>query len=129
MSDYNYDYDGYTYNIKIDKNCCKYGYVRGNIGNYAWFALVHKESMDTGINPKDLTRGKGRITRLCIYKDQTDFKGNPYLPSLNVKRYIFANYHREWSVLNKNYYDMVKDLITYLERRYSLKVIKNNKLN
>ncbi len=114
----------YNYDIKIDKNCNKYGFIKGNIDNYAWFALVHKEEMEYGINPNDLSKGYGRITRLCIYKDQTDFSGNPYLPSMNVKRYIFANYHRDWSVLNRNYYDMVKELITYLERRYSLKVIK-----
>lgn len=117
MSDYNY-------NIKIDKGCNKYGYIKGEIDNYAWFALVHKEEMDFGINPIDLSKGKGRVTRLCLYKDQADYGGNPYLPTLSVKRYIFANYQRDWSVLNRNYYDMVKELITYLERRYSLRVIK-----
>lgn len=114
----------YSYDIKIDKNCSKYGYIRGEIENYAWFALVHKDAVENGINPDDLTVGIGRITRLCLYKDHTDFLGNPYMPSLSVKRYIFANYHRDWSVLNKNYYDMVKELITYLERRYSFKLVK-----
>jgi len=117
MSNYNYD-------IKVDRSCNKYGYIRGEIDNYAWFALVHKDAVESGINPDDLSKGMGRITRLCLYKDQTNFLGNPYMPSLSVKRYIYANYQRDWSVLNKNYYDMVKDLITYLERRYSLKLIK-----
>lgn len=121
----NYDFEnGYNYNIKIDKSCNKYGYIKGEIDNYAWFALIHRDAIENGINPEDLSKGNGRITRLCLYKDHSSFQGNPYLPSIGVKRYIFANYHREWSVLNKNYYDMVKDLITYLERRYSLKLIK-----
>ncbi|MCT4563121.1 MAG: hypothetical protein N4A68_02140 [Maledivibacter sp.] len=114
----------YSYDIKIDKDCCKSGYIRGEIENYAWFALVHRDAVEKGIDPNDLTAGTGRITRLCLYKDQTDFLGNPYMPSLSVKRYIFANYHRDWSVFNKNYYDMVKELITYLERRYSFKLVK-----
>lgn len=117
MSNYNYD-------IKVDRNCNKYGYIKGEIDNYAWFALVHKDAVENGINPEDLSKGTGRITRLCLYKDQTNFLGNPYMPSLSVKRYIYANYQRDWNVLNKNYYDMVRDLITYLERRYSLKLIK-----
>ncbi len=125
MSNYDFHYDyGYNYNIKINKNCNKYGYIKGEIGNYEWFALIHKEAIEMGIDPGDLSKGIGRITRLCLYKDHSDFQGNPYLPSINVKRYIFANYHREWSVLNKNYIDMVKDLITYLERRYSFKLVK-----
>lgn len=114
----------YNYEIKIDSNCNKFGYIRGNIDNYAWFALVHKEAVENGINPEDLSKGVGRITRLCLYKDHSDFLGNPHMPSLSVKRYIFANYHRDWSVLNRNYYDMVKELITYLERRYSLRLVK-----
>ncbi|MCG8539775.1 MAG: hypothetical protein MJA82_07520 [Clostridia bacterium] len=117
MSNYNYD-------IKVDKDSSKYGYIKGKIGNFAWFALVHRDEVEHGINPEDLTKGLGRITRLCLYRDQTDFLGNPYMPSLNVKRYIYANYHRDWSVLNKNYYSMVKELITYLERRYSFKLVK-----
>lgn len=125
MSNFEHDFEyAYNYNIKIDRTCNKYGYIRGEIGSYAWFALVHREIMDHGINPGDLSQGSGRITRLCLYKDQIDYKGNPYLPSLNVKRYIFANYHREWSILNNNYFDMVKDLTTYLERRYSMKLVK-----
>lgn len=114
----------YNYNIKIDKSTNKYGYIKGQIDDYAWFALVHKEEMEFGINPNNLTKGNGRITRFCLYKDHTEFVGNPYLPSVNVKRYIFANYEREWSVFNRNYYDMVKELITYLERRYSFKLVK-----
>ncbi|MDK2917356.1 MAG: hypothetical protein PWQ37_89 [Candidatus Petromonas sp.] len=114
----------YNYNIKIDKAVNKYGYIKGQIDNYAWYALVHKEEMEFGINPKDLSKGSGRITRLCLYKEHTDFLGNPHLPSLHTKRYIFANYQRDWSVFNRNYYDMVKELITYLERRYSLHVVK-----
>lgn len=114
----------YRFDIKIDKSTNKFGYIKGNIDDFAWYALVHKDEVEHGINPIDLTKGYGRISRLCIFKDQSDFSGNPYAPSMSVRRYIFANYHREWSVLNRNYYDMTKELISYLERRYSLRIIK-----
>ncbi len=69
-------------------------------------------------------KGDGKVTRLCLYKDNYDVEGNPYLPSLSIKRMIYANYQHEWSILNHKYRDMVHELVTYLERRYSMHVLR-----
>lgn len=113
------------YNIKIDDGKYKYGYIKGTIDNYYWYALVHKEKTDYGINPLDLQTGQGRVSRLCLYKEFCDQGGNPYLPTSSIRRYIYANYRREWDVLNYNHEEMVRQLVSYLERRYSLKLVKN----
>ncbi len=114
----------YYYNIKITSSQKNQGYVEGTIDDYAWFAILHEEPMETGINQNTLERGVGRVTRLCIFKDSSSVEGNPYLPSLSIKRLIFANYQHEWSILNSSYKEMVRELIAYLERRGTLKVLK-----
>ncbi|MEW9122611.1 MAG: hypothetical protein AB2421_07845 [Thermotaleaceae bacterium] len=113
-----------NYNIKIDEGKYKYGYIKGKIEGFDWYALVHKEQIDAGINPQNLQCGLGRISRLCIFKEVVEHGGNPYLPTSSVRRFIYANYKREWDVLNSDCLDMTKELVNYLERRYSLKVIK-----
>lgn len=114
----------YHYNIKITSSQKHQGYVEGTIDDYAWFAIVHDDVMDLGIDSTTLLKGQGRVTRLCIYKDSSAVEGNPYLPSLSIKRLIFANYQREWSILNTSYRDMVRELVMYLERRGTMKLIK-----
>ena len=114
----------YHYNIKITSSQKNQGYIEGTIDDYAWFAIIHEDPMESGIDQITLERGIGRVTRLCIFKDSSSVEGNPYLPSLSIKRLIFANYQREWSILNSSYRDMVKELISYLERRGMLKVVK-----
>jgi CRISPR/Cas system CSM-associated protein Csm5 (group 7 of RAMP superfamily) len=113
-----------NYNIKIDEGKYKYGYLRGRVDNFYWYALVHKEQLEYGINPDSLQSGQGRVTRLCIYKEVIEHGGNPYVPTSSIKRYIYANYKKEWEVFNGNYIEMIRQLINYLERRYSLKLIK-----
>ena len=114
-----------NYDIKIDDGKHRYGFIKGRIDNFNWYALVHKDQMDFGINPANLRAGQGRISRLCVYKEFTEQGGNPFLPTSSVRRYIYANYKREWDVLNSNYEDMVRQLVNYLERRYSFKLVKN----
>ncbi|EOC99492.1 hypothetical protein [Caldisalinibacter kiritimatiensis] len=110
-------------NIKVDNNKTRYGFIKGKIGPYRWFALVHKKDVDYGINPKTLEKGKGRIVRLCIYEEVTkEYRLNK--DEIYTKRYIYANYQRRWDVKSKEYIHIVKRLVEYLERRYSLKVIK-----
>lgn len=113
----------YRYNIQVNKANKQYGYIDGMINDIYWFALVHTEIVEDGIDPVTLEKGFGRITRLCLYKDSTSFEGNPFLPSMTVRRQIFVNYQNEWSVLNSQYVDMARDLIHYLDRRYSLRII------
>lgn len=114
----------YHYNIKITSNQKSQGYIEGTIDDYAWFAILQDEPTETGIRVDSLEKGKGRVTRLCIFKDSSAVEGNPYLPSLSIKRLIFANYQREWSILNASYKDMVRELVAYLERRSTMKVVR-----
>ncbi|WP_026477084.1 DUF7678 domain-containing protein [Alkaliphilus transvaalensis] len=105
-----------AWNIKISHGKNRYGYIRGEIDSFSWYALVHKEEVDYGINPYDLEEGKGRISRLCIYKD---------IPmSAYTKRLIYANYRRKWEVFNSSYEAMIKELVEYLDRIYSIKLVK-----
>lgn len=113
----------YKYNIKVNKANKQYGYIDGMINDIYWFALVHSEVVEDGIDPVTLEKSFGRITRLCLYKDSTSFEGNPFLPSMTVRRQIYVNYQNEWSVLNSGYVDMARDLVQYLDRRYSLRII------
>lgn len=113
----------YKYNIKVNKANKQYGYIDGYINDIYWFAVVHADVVENGIDPLTLEKGYGRITRLCIYRDRTSFEGDPFLPSMTVRRQIFVNYQEEWSVLNSGYIDMTRDLIKYLDRRFSLKLV------
>jgi len=116
--------ENYKHNIVITTDNRHQGFVEGTIDEYLWFAIVHEESMEFGIDVKSLSKGTGKVTRLCIYKDAYDVEGNPYLPSLSIKRLIYANFQREWTILNSKYKEMVFELVHYLERRYSFKVLK-----
>lgn len=116
--------DCYKYNIKITTDNRHQGFIEGTIDEYSWFAIVHDEPLEFGIDSSTLSKGYGKVTRLCIYKDSYDVEGNPYLPSLSIKRLIYANFQREWTILNGRYRDMVKELVNYLDRRYSFKIVK-----
>jgi hypothetical protein len=114
----------YKYKIEILNTTKNQGFVEGAIDDFSWFAIVQEEPVEFGIDPHTLSKGAGKVTRLCLYKDNYDVEGNPYLPSLSIKRMIYANYQHEWSILNHKYRDMVYELVTYLERRYSMHVLR-----
>jgi len=105
------------FNIKVNYGTkSRYGYIKGEIDNFSWFALVHKDEVEFGISPENLEIGKGRVSRLCLYKD---------IPMSNyTKRLIYANYKREWDVFNRTYEEMIIDLVGYLDRIYSIKAVK-----
>lgn len=105
------------FNIKIDyKLKSRYGYIKGEIDRFMWYALVHREDVDYGIDAETLEIGQGKVSRLCIYED---------IPMSNyTKRLIYANYKRGWDVFNKNYKKMVLDLVSYLDRIYSIRAVK-----
>ncbi|MBM7616318.1 hypothetical protein [Alkaliphilus hydrothermalis] len=105
-----------SWNIKISNSRNRYGYIKGEIDHFSWYALVHKDVVDYGINPYTLEEGQGRISRLCIYKD---------IPmSAYTKRLIYANYKRKWEVFNNSYEVMIRELVEYLDRIYSIKLVK-----
>ncbi len=103
-------------NIRICNSKSRYGYICGEIDNFYWYALVHKDNVKFGINPRDLNAGNGRVSRLCIYKD---------VPMSNyTKRLIYANYKRQWEVFNRGYEEMIRILVEYLDRRYSIRLVR-----
>ncbi len=105
------------FNIKVNYNTkSRYGYIKGKVDSFAWFALVHRENVKFGINVENLEMGKGRVSRLCLYKDIS--------MSNYTKRLVYANYRRGWDVFNKSYEKMILDLVTYLDRIYSIKAVK-----
>lgn len=114
----------YNHQIKVLTTNRTMGYVEGTIDDYTWFAIVHDEKMEFGIDPTSFQKGYGRVTRLCIYKDAYDVEGNPFLPSMSIKRVIYANYQHEWTILNYKYYDLIKELVVYLDMRYSMRLVK-----
>lgn len=113
----------YKYNINVNRSNKQHGYIEGCIGEVYWYAMVYDHDRDKGINPLTLEKGFGKVTKLCIYKDETSFEGNPSLPSMTIKRQIFINYQEEWQVLNSTYMDMARELIEYLDRRFSLRLV------
>lgn len=111
--------------IILAKDQPRFGYIKGQIGDFEWYALVHKELVDNAVTTK-LEQGKGHITRLCIYKEVIEGQGKYYTPrsGTQIKRYIYANFKADgWDVLNANYTHMTKQLIDYLDRRSSIKII------
>ncbi len=112
------------HDIQLERNSKSYGFLKGSIDDYLWFALVHKDSVDYGIDPATLNKGMGRITRLCIFREERQFDGNPFMPSMTVKRTVYVNFHRDWTVMNPQYRPLVDALIKYLERRYSFHIVR-----
>jgi hypothetical protein len=89
-----------------------HGLIEGRIMHCRWFALVQPEPTSFGINPRTLLKGGGRVSRLCVYTGS------------NNNKEIVAEYSRGWVSLKYNYIDIVEELVNYLERRYSLRVVK-----
>ncbi len=89
----------------------RHGLIEGRIMHCRWFALVQPEPTSFGINPRTLLKGGGRVSRLCVYIGSS-------------RKEIVAEYSRGWVSLKYNYIDIVEELVDYLERRYSLKIVK-----
>ena len=103
-------------NIKICNSKNRYGYIQGEIEDFYWYALVHRNEVEHGINPDNLDAGNGRVSRLCIYKD---------IPMTNyTKRLIYANYKRHWEVFNTRHEEIIRVLVEYLDKRYSIRLVK-----
>ena len=88
-----------------------HGLIEGRIMHCRWFALVQPEPTSFGINPRTLLKGGGRVSRLCIYTG-------------SKSREVVAEYSRGWVSLKYNYIQIVEELVDYLERRYSLMIVK-----
>ena len=106
------------YTIKIYEGKYDYGYIKGRIEDFYWYALVHTEPLNHGINKKCIDENYGRVTRLCVYKYVNNLK------DFSVGRKIYADYKRHWGILNEEYIHMIECLVMYLERRFSMSIIK-----
>ncbi len=111
-------------NISIRAENYRKGLIYGEINDMEWFALVHKEQNTFGINPGNLRVGQGRVMKLCVFKDSIDKEGNPNKLIFKTSRSIYAEYDKKWEVLNVKYYDVIFNLVNYLEKRYSFRIIK-----
>lgn len=117
-------YHDYKHDIHVDKKQKSYGYLTGHIDGLNWYALLHKEEVPYGVNPITLKRGLGRVTRLYLYEEKSTFEGNPFAPSMSLKRTIHAEFEDGWKILNPAYMSYIEELILFVERRYSFKIIK-----
>ncbi len=111
-------------NISIKAENYRKGLIYGEINDMEWFALVHKDQNVNGINPESLRSGQGRVMKLCVFKDSIEEEGDPKKLIFKTSRYIFAEYDKRWEVFNAKYYDIIFDLVNYLEKRYSFRIIK-----
>ncbi|MFA5528637.1 MAG: hypothetical protein WC996_08465 [Peptostreptococcales bacterium] len=114
----------YNYNISITAESYKRGLIYGEIDNIDFVAMAGKESNIYGINCKDLRSGNGRVYKLCVYRDIVEQEEMPDRIIFKTCRHIYAEYDQEgWKVLNMKYYNRVKELIEYLDNRYSFKIV------
>lgn len=100
--------------IKIYRHSKHNNFFEGTIDDYKWFAIVKDQPVIKGLDIERLEASKGKIVRLCIYNDSRDVEGNPFLPSVTIKRTIYVNFVKGWKVFNLAYSDMVSDLSHYL---------------
>lgn len=112
-----------THNIKVYRHSSHNNFFEGIIDDEKWFAIVKDDEMEDAIDPNTLKKGSGKIVRLCIYKDSRDIEGNPYLPSVTIRRTIYANFINEWKILNLTYRDKVRALVKYLNRIKSFHIV------
>jgi len=111
------------HNIKIYRHSRHNNFFEGTIDEHKWFAIVKDEEVKGGLNVENLEVSLGKIVRLCIYDDSRDVEGNPFLPSVTIKRTIYVNYVKGWKVFNLSYTEMVSDLSNYLTNIKTLHIV------
>jgi len=110
--------------IEVDYNRARFGYLYGRIENYKWFALVQDSEVSYGINLKTLDAGMGRVVRLCIYKESYINNNQDKRWGKVFKNLVIADYKRRWETINLEHKDIIERLVNYLDRRYSLIIVK-----
>ena len=112
-----------THNIKVYRHSRHNNFFEGTIDEYKWFAIVKNEKINGGLDIESLEPSYGKIIRLCIYNDTRDVEGNPFLPSVTIKRTIYVNFVKGWKVFNLSYSNMVSDLSHYLINIKTLHIV------
>lgn len=113
----------YTHQIHLDKSQVGHAYYSGTIDHLSFYAIMHKETIPKGLNFRTLEMGEGHVERLLIYTEDTDFEGNPYTPSMTIKRNVYAEFHEGWLIYNPNYESYVSELVRYLEVRLTFHMV------
>lgn len=67
-----------------------------------------------------LEKGFGKVSRLFVYKNISDKK---LIPEQLIKS-VIADYRHRWNTIESGHKDLIQKLVSYLELRYSLKVLK-----
>jgi hypothetical protein len=111
------------HNIKVYRHSRHNNFFEGTIDEYKWFAIVKDVKVDGGLDIEILESSYGKIVRLCIYTDTRDIEGNPFLPSVTIKRTIYVNFVKGWKVFNLSFSDMVSDLSYYLSNVKTLHIV------
>ena len=113
-----------NYEIKVNQLNKRYGFIEGTINQYDFAAEISKENVPEGINIQKMDKGNGKIRKLCIFRDEVENTGNPFLPVMSVKRHIFIEYEDGWKVYNFTFQNMVSELIHYLDRRSTINIVR-----
>jgi len=112
--------DQYTHHIVLDKGHTGHAFVSGHIDELNFYVVIHKEVFKSALGFNTLEVGEGNIERLLLYSEDTDFEGNPYTPSMTIKRNVYAEFHEGWLVYNPMYSSYIQDLVRYFRLRCSI---------
>ncbi|MBN2260350.1 MAG: hypothetical protein JW702_07380 [Clostridiales bacterium] len=113
-----------SYDIKIEQPNKRFGFIEGSISHYSFYAEIQKETVADGLDLSTLQKGEGKITKLCIFKDEIENSGNPFLPTMSIKRHIYINFENEWKVYNFTFYNIMFELVQYLDRRCQMSIVR-----
>lgn len=105
--------------ITVHSKANQYGIIYGKIDEYNWYALVQDEKVSYAIDPKNLEKGWGKVSRLFIYKNITEKNS----ARQEILRLVIADYSHKWNFLENQKKDLILKLVNYLELRYSLKIL------
>ena len=113
-----------AYDIKMDEGCKRCGFIEGQISHYEFYAEILPDVVSDAIDQRTMQKGEGTITQLCIYRDETDESGDPFLPTMSIRRHIYIQYDRDWKIYNFTFQNMVKELVNYLIRRSRMQIVR-----
>ena len=113
-----------SYQIKVDQLNKRFGFIEGSVSHYDFYAEVSRENVPQGISLINMQKGDGKVIKLCIYRDETENEGDPFLPTITIKRHIYIDYDLDWKIYNFTFQHMVYELVQYLERRGQINIIR-----
>lgn len=107
----------------LDKGNLGHAYVSGMIDELSFYIVQHKAVFKTALSFRTHDLGEGTIERLMLYTESTDFEGNPFTPSMTIKRNVYAEFFEGWIIFNPAYESYVQDLMHYIQMRSGFKTL------